>query len=284
MTTKELSKVGNAVFLAEDALGTLFENVAPQFSMFEGMTIDQLVNSSNDYRDPNKNYRAMKPQVDPVWRVDPAKKEVTATFYFKSSKAERNKSNDDIIDTSDTKDVHKPEILFTNMEIKEVDPKEERKTARSAYAKLVPMFIPKDASFDIERWLDDTADTFETPEEQREAMALLFDRYYVTPVTSKTEVAVRCTCLDYHYSFFKANKKKGTHFGKPTVGRSVSLKYTGEPRNPDKMIGYCAHLQFALEMMSTQPLFWQSKAKITGSKKHKVDSDDIGVWSDASGF
>lgn len=77
-----LSKVGNAVFLAEDALDTLFENVEPQFTLFEGMTVDQLVKSSNDFRDPSKNYRVMKPQTDPIWRVDPAKKRNNGYILF----------------------------------------------------------------------------------------------------------------------------------------------------------------------------------------------------------
>lgn len=275
-----LTKIGNAVFLSESALSTLFENVDPQYTLFEGMTVDQLVKSANKFRNPQKNYRVMRPQADTIWQADPTKKELTATFYFKASSRKRATDGvDQAIDLSDAKKVHTTKLLFGKMEIIEADPKDSVK-----HPKLVPMFIPIDPSFDVDAWMDKTEDNFDSHEDQYKAMLLLFKIYYVSPVSSSTDIAVRCSCLDYHYYFFKANKQKGVHFGMPTIGTAKALTGTGKPANPDKEAGYCAHLQYALEMVSADRVFWKGKARISGLKDYRKEDWGLGDYALHHGF
>jgi len=277
------SIVGNAVFLAEGALAQFFEGVEPDFLLFENMTVKELIDSANDFRDPDDYYRPMKRQADPIWKVDPKNGEITATFFLKSASKDAGDDFDVVIDKNDVSDTHKPEVRFLDVDIRDVDPKAVRKTKRSKYKNMIPLFLPKDPNMDMEQWFATAEDKFETPEEMEKAMEGLFDRYYIEPLTSKTQIAVRCTCQDYHWTFLRANKAKGAHFGK-AVGTFSGIKGTGEPRNPDNVPGYCAHIRYALEMLASDDMFWQSRIRPGGRSRHKVDSDDIGVWADAAGY
>lgn len=269
-----ISVVGNAIFAAEDAMKHLFEGLDPEFMLFEGLTIKQLVDSSNDFRDPNKNYREMDVQGNPIWNVDAKNKEITVSYKVKSLRKGSEKDSDD---------THTPEVRFMGVGIQEVDPKEQRKTSRSKYKNMIPMYLPKDPNFDIDAWMETAEDKYDTPEAMDKALAALTTLWYIDPLTSKTEIAVRCTCEDFHWTFLRANRDKGAYFGKPL--KSFDTKGTGQPRNPDNAPGYCAHLRFVLEAVSTAELLWQARSvKLAGSKSHKVDSDDIGVWADAAGY
>lgn len=275
--------VGNAVFLAEDALETFFENVEPEFTLFENLTVQDLIHSANDFRDPDSYYRPMKRMTDPVWNIDDKKGEITVSFFLKSASRDSGDDFDVVADAKDTNDAHKPELRFFGLKIADVDPKTQRKTSRSKYKNMIPLSLPKDPNMDIEAWYDAAEDKYDTPEEMEAAMEALFNRYYIEPLTSKTDIAVRCTCQDYHWTFLRANKAKGAHFGK-AVGTFDGIKGTGKPRNPEHMAGYCAHLRYALEMVASDEIFWQSKVKPTGKRKHRVDSRDIGVWAGNAGY
>lgn len=277
------SIVGNAVFLAEGALETFFENVDPQFLLFEGLTIKQLIDSANDFRDPDKYYRPMKRLSDPMWNIDAKKGEITATFFLKSASRDSGSDFDVVADKSDVADSHKPEVRFLDVQIADVDPKTQRKTRRSKYKNMIPLHLPKDPNMDMEAWFASAEDKYETPEEMEKAMGALFQRYYIEPLTSKTQIAVRCTCQDYHWTFLRANKAKGSHFGK-AIGTFDGIKGTGKPRNPDNAPGYCAHIRYALEMLASDDMFWQAKVKPGGRSRSRVNSDDIGVWADAAGY
>lgn len=276
------SIVGNAVFLAESALEQFFEGVEPEFTFFENLTVQQLIDSANKYRDPDTYFRPMKRQADPIWNVDASKGEITATFFLKSAKRDSGTDFDVVADKNDTSDVHRPEVRFLSVKIQEVDPKDQRKNVRSKYKNMIPLYLPKDPNMDMERWFATAEDKYETPEEMEAAMGGLFTRYYVEPLTSKTQLAVRCTCQDYHWTFLRANQSKGAHFGK-AVG-SFETKGTGQPRNPDNTPGYCAHVRYGLEMLASDDMFWQSRVKPGGRSRSKVDSRDIGVWADAAGY
>ncbi|MCP4528609.1 MAG: hypothetical protein GY833_22245 [Aestuariibacter sp.] len=271
-----LSPVGNALFESENALHELLKNAKPDFMLFEGLNIKQLVDSANDFRSPKDNFIDMRNSDDPIWDIDEAGKELTITFNMKAI----DDSENDLV-SHDLKAQHTPQIKFVNIGIQRVDPKSQRKTVRSKYANMIPIRLPKDANLDVEKWYIDNEDKFETPEEMEAAAANLFDLYYVDPLTSKTEIAVRCTCLDYNHTFAKANKKKGAHFGRV----KNFPKFDGDDEiNPEDDAGFCAHIRFGLEMLQQYELFWQSKVKLSGTKDHKVNSRDIGVWADFAGY
>jgi len=59
---------------------------------------------------------------------------------------------------------------------------------------------------------------------------------------------VRCTCLDYYFTFSYWNWMKGAQFGgKP---RPYIRKSRRKPRNPNHYPGFCKHIYNSLELMA----------------------------------
>ena len=83
----------------------------------------------------------------------------------------------------------------------------------------------------------------EEPVENAEMKELEYkgEKYYYKKPTLENEVTVRCSCLDYYFTWAFPNKKAKALFG--ALPKKYIRKTTTYPaRNPDQVPGICKHI------------------------------------------
>lgn len=77
--------------------------------------------------------------------------------------------------------------------------------------------------------------------------------YHVMPINlAQSDAEVRCTCLDFYFTFSKWNQSDKSLYGEPPV--PYTPKTNRAPRNPSRKPGLCKHLLVLVKTLKEEKL------------------------------